>query len=428
MGKQWLGFLMALGIIGAQATVAVAEDRTSLEELLFDKGVITKDEAALVQGRKLSKWIDRVTFAGDIRLRHESFYRNTTDDRHRQRFRLRIGPELKIGDLTVGIRLASGTGEQVSTNKSFDNLSSQTALYIDRAFLKWHSPELRWLTLTGGRMQNPFFTVYSSDAVWDDDFNPEGFAENFAFKLGGTELFLNIAQIVLDEDSSGRPSTDQWLFGQQVGVKATPIHNVQTTLAAAYYNAVNVQNNNLGQSVCQSGNSRSQSACPTSTTQTANLTTGNVTTTTTQTTLVNDYNVLDVTAMVATKLWSLPVSVMGDFLQNTADTKASSSATAADTKDSGYQAGLILGKASDPQTWELAYFYKLVGTDATLADLADSDFGEGGTDRKGHIVWAAYNPSKALQVKVKYFKTEREDDLATPNDINRLQADLSVKF
>jgi hypothetical protein len=415
MGKQWLGFLMALGIIGAQATVALAEDRKSLEELLFDKGVITKDEAATIQGRKLTPWVDRLTVSGDIRLRHESFYRNTADDRHRERFRLRIAPELKVGDLTVGIRLASGTGEQVSTNKSFDNLSSQTALYIDRAFLKWHSPELRWLTLVGGRMPNPFFTVYSSDAVWDDDFNPEGVAENLVFKLGGTELFLNLAQIVLDEDSGGKPSTDQWFFGQQVGVKANPMHNVQTTLAAAYYNTVNAQNGTFGQTF-QDGNSR----CQVNTAPTPNVPAGCV-----ASQLVNDYNVLDVTALVATKVGSLPISVMGDYVTNTADTK---NASGADTEDSGYQAGLILGKASDPQTWELAYFYKLVGTDATLADVADSDFGNGGTDRKGHIMWAAYNPSKALQVKVKYFKTEREDDLATPNDINRLQADLSVKF
>ena len=415
MGKQWLGFLMALGIIGAQATVALAEDRKSLEELLFDKGVISKDEAAMVQGRKLTTWVDRVTFAGDIRLRHESFYRNTTDDRHRQRFRLRLGPEIKIGSLLVGIRLASGTGEQVSTNKSFDNLSSQTALYIDRAFVKWQSPESRWLTLTGGRMPNPFFTVYSSDAVWDDDFNPEGAAENLVFKLGGTELFLNLAQIVLDEDSGGKPNTDQWFFGQQVGIKVNPLHTVQTTLAAAYYNTVNAQNGTFGQTF-QDGNSR----CQVNTAPTPNVPAGCV-----ASQLVNDYNVVDVTALVATKVGLLPISVMGDYVTNTAETK---NAAGADTKDSGYQAGLILGKASDPQTWELAYFYKLVGTDATLADVADSDFGNGGTDRKGHIMWTAYNLSKALQVKVKYFKTEREDDLATANDINRLQADLSVKF
>jgi hypothetical protein len=359
----------------------------------------------MVQGRKFAKWVDRVTFGGDIRLRHESFYRNTADDRHRQRFRLRFGPELKIGSLTVGIRLASGTGEQVSTNKSFDNLSSQTALYIDRAFVKWHNPDLRWLTLTGGRMPNPFFTVYSSDVVWDDDLNPEGFAQGIVLKPGGLELFLNTAQFVLDEDSGGRPSTDQWLFGQQVGVKVGPLHNVQTTVAAAYYNTVNGQNGSFGQTAVQDGNSRVAGTPPTA--------------------LVNDYNVVDLTALLALKLGVFPVSLMGDYVTNTADTV---DASGAETKNSGYQAGLLLGKASDPQTWEAAYFYKQVGTDATLADVADSDFGNGGTDRKGHIMWAAYNPTKALQMKVKYFKTEREDDSATPNDINRLQADLSVKF
>ncbi len=404
--KRWLvGLVAFLGMGYGLAAPAPAEERKTLEELLFEKGVITKDEAATIQGRKLAPWVDRLTFSGDLRLRHESFYRNTADDRHRERFRLRLASELKVQDFTIGIRLASGTGEQVSTNKSFDNLSSQTALYIDRAFVKWNSPELRWVTLTGGRMPNPFFTVYSSDAVWDDDFNPEGFAENFAFKLGGTELFLNVAQIVLDEDRTGKPNTDQWLFGQQVGVKVSPTANLQTALAAAYYNTVNAQNSSFDQAVCQDGNSRAAGTCPTA--------------------LLNDYNVVDLTALVATKVGSLPVSVMGDYVKNTADTK---NAAGADTKDSGYQAGLILGKASDPQTWELAYFYKLLGTDATLADVADSDFGNGGTDRKGHIMWAAYNPSKALQVKVKYFKTEVENDAATPNDINRLQADLSIKF
>jgi hypothetical protein len=261
-------------------------------------------------------------------------------------------------------------------------------------------------------MPNPFFTVYSSDIVWDDDFNPEGVAENFAWKLGGSDLFLNVAQIVLDEDSTGRPSTDQWLFGQQVGLKASPLTDVKTVLAVAYYNAVNAQNNNFGQGVCQDGNSR-VNACNAATQPGL---------------LVNDYNVVDVTAQVATKVASLPIAVMGDMVQNTADTKSALTG-GVDTKAGAYQAGLILGKASDPQTWEVAYFYKKVGTDATLADLADSDFGDGGTNRKGHIGWVAYNPSKAVQVKAKYFKTQVEDDTAaTQKDVNRLQADLVVKF
>lgn len=415
MGAVLVGLLTLL-----YAGIAAAEGRVPLEELLFDKGILTKDEAASVQKRKISSVIDRITFSGDMRLRQESFWRSEgLDDVHRQRFRLRLGADLKLDTITVGIRLASGTGDQVSTNQSFDNLSSQKPLWIDRAYIRWQGESPRWLTLTGGRMPNPFLTVYSSDAVWDEDLNLEGVAENFAWKLGGTDLFLNMAQIVLDSDSAGAPNTDQWLFGQQVGMKVKPLAAVQTTVAAAYYNTVNAQNGNFGQVNTQDGNSPDCTPTPPATTCTRG-------------TLVNDYNVVNLTAIVSTTVGALPISVMGDYVTNTADTKASSSPTAADTKNNGYQAGVILGKASDPRTWELAYFHKVLGTDATLADLADSDFGSGGTNREGNIVWAAYNPNKALQVKAKWFKTEAEDGKSPPSgngdQIDRLQLDLSVKF
>lgn len=414
--RRWIGGLL-IGLLGVfQAAPAGAEERKPLEELLVEKGVLTKEESASVQGAKLAAWLDRITFGGDLRLRQEMLYRhNGTDDRSRQRFRLRMGADLKIDTVVVGVRLASGTGEHVSTNKSFDNLSAQTPLYIDRAFVRWQGESSRWLTLTGGRMANPFFSVYSSDLVWDDDYNPEGLAENLAFTLGGADVFMNFAQIVLDEDSAGSLSTDQWLFGQQVGVKMSPTTTVQTAAAVTYLNAVNTQNGTLTQSVCADGNSRQAAGtfCPGSTTRNMEL--------------VNDYNVVHVTAAATTKLASVPVSVMGDAVKNTADTQ---DALGNDTKDGGYQAGVILGKAGDPRTWEVAYFYKKVGTDATLADIADSDFGsDGGTDRKGHIMWAAYSPTKAIQVKSKYMTTEVEDDsAATQKDVNRLQIELSVKF
>ncbi len=411
MRKRWLGLAAMIGLLCAQLGVASAEDRKTLEELLFDKGVITKDEAATLQGRKLAAWIDKLIFSGDFRLRDETFYNNAvgTTDRHRDRFRLRLAADLKTQDLTVGIRLASGTGEQVSTNKSFDSLSAQTALYIDRAFLRWQSPDVRWVVLTGGRMPNPFFTVYSSDAVWDDDFNPEGFAENFAFKPGGSiGVFLNLAQIVLDEDGAGALNTDQWLWGQQVGLSMEPFQDVKATIAGAYYKAANAKNNDFGQSLAQTANSRAAAVAPA---------TSNV--------LVNDFDIMDLTASIGLKAGTLPVAVMGDMVRNMNDTRTNAGAP---TENRGYQTGVIVGKASDPQTWELAYFYKLLGADATLSDIADSDFGGGGTGRMGHIMWAAYNPTKPVQLKAKYFITKLENQTLAEADIRRLQLDLSVKF
>ncbi|MFY9268651.1 MAG: putative porin [Candidatus Manganitrophaceae bacterium] len=397
--------LIAFGILGASNKALFAEERKTLEELLIEKGTITKEEAAELQSEKLSKWVDRITFYGDFRLRQENFMREDPNvDRSRQRFRLRMTTELKIEDFVIGVRLASGTGEQVSTNQSFDNLFSQKQLWIDRAYLQWRG--LPWMTLTGGKMQNPFFWIYTTDLVWDEDVNPEGFAQNFTFKPSDQLLlFANFGQLILDEDSND--NNDQWLFGEQAGAQIGVSKNTKMTLAGAFYNYKNATKGSFGQNAVQDGNTRVPPTPP-STTAT------NI--------LAYPFRVLDLTAEFATKIGSLPVAIQGDYVKNLADPKSG--------KDTGYQVGLRLGKASDPETWEFAYYYKLLEMDATVADIADSDFGNGGTNRKGHIVWGAYSVTKALQFKTKYFMTEVEDETLSPkkDDIKRLQVDLVMKF
>ncbi len=117
---------------------------------------------------------------------------------------------------------------------------------------------------------------------------------------------------------------------------------------------------------------------------------------------------------------------MGDYVRNLADTTTGGNGVGPATGNVGYHVGATLGKASDPHTWELAYFYRVVETDATLADMADSDFGDGGTNRRGHVAWLAYNPAKYLQMKAKAFVTH--SDGALKDDITKLQADVIVKF
>lgn len=395
-------FLVAIGFAGLSSVKSFAEERKTLEELLVEKGTLTKEEAASIQATRLAKWVDRINFSGDLRLRQESFRMEAPNvDRTRQRFRLRLGSALKIDDFLVGFQLASGTGEQVSTNQSFDNLFSQKQIWIQQAYLQWKAAP--WLAIAGGKMPNPFFRAYSSDIVWDDDVTPEGFSQNLTLKM--TEmivLFVNAGQFVLDEDSTD--NNDQWLFGEQAGAQIGLGKETKVALAGAFYNFKNATQGSFGQAAVQDGNSR------------APVTTG------TPTVLVNEYRVLDITAQLDLKVGDLPLAFQGDYVKNLADTTTG--------KDVGYQAGFIIGKASDPQTWEAAYFYKLVETDATVADLADSDFGNGGTNRKGHIVWITYSPTRALQWKAKYFITQAEDESLPPGEkeIDRLQIDLSIKF
>src|SRR2546425_11634470 len=139
MMRKWiLGIIAVTGLLLLQhPNLFAEEEKKSLEELLIEKGVITKDDLKDVRQVKLAPWIDSISFFGDLRLRYEYFnYDNGNTapptnvaasnlDRQRERFRLRFGTEIVAGKFLVGFRLASGTGEQVSANQSFDNLFGQ---------------------------------------------------------------------------------------------------------------------------------------------------------------------------------------------------------------------------------------------------------------------------------------------------------------
>ncbi len=154
---------------------------------------------------------------------------------------------------------------------------------------------------------------------------------------------------------------------------------------------------------------------------------------------VNDYNVLNVNGSFDSELMGFPVNVQGDWVYNTAGPvtcsgvgNASESCAAVnvrgDDQDQGYQVGIRLGKAKKAKTWELAYYYKWLQADAVLSAFADSDFGDGGTNRRGNIFWGAYNITDFLKVKVKFYNTKPLDraicsSTSCSDDIDRLMVD-----
>jgi hypothetical protein len=415
---------------------AMAADKIPLEDLLVEKGVLTEEDAGKIQKTVLTKWVDQLAFFGDTRVRDEELFANNNadgslnggEDQNRVRFRLRLNAKFKISDMTVGIQVASGNGGATGTNQTESNLFTQKGLWINRAYISWQGSSTKWLKLTAGKMANPFFVLYSGDLVWDADVNPEGFSENLTGSPSErVTLFLNTGQFVLNEVSTD--NHDQWLFGQQGGVSVEPRDGLKTTLAVADYDFVNVDRPNsvgattacgLGQNPTQQGNTRA--TCPVGT----------------GTYLLNKFNVLDATALVNVQAGPIPVALMGDYVRNLSNTTLTGTKTGPATGNEGYQVGAIVGKAADAHTWEVAYFYKVSQTDATVADIADSDFGSGGTAHRGHIIWGAYNLTKYFQMKVKYFMTKSIAPVATTQsgcnttlgcgDINRLQADMEVKF
>ncbi len=177
---------------------------------MFGVGIVQVStvEATTVE---FSKFVKEIKIKGDLRLRHELFSEDPGMDRHRQRIRLRVVTKFKISDFTTGIRIASGSADQTSTNQTFDSLFSSKDIFLDRAYLSWKGSETKWMKLTGGKMPTPFFKFYSMDIVMYSDVNPEGFFENSVIPAE-SEIFVNLSQFVLDQNAGFK--RQQWMFGQ----------------------------------------------------------------------------------------------------------------------------------------------------------------------------------------------------------------------
>lgn len=369
--------------------------------------------AAQMAKLRFSDAIQSVKFGGDLRLRHDSEAKRGagTNDRNRLRLRLRFGADIVLpDDFTVNLRLASGTGEQVSTNQSFGRLSSQKSLWIDTAYLRWTPTvsEDAGVTLTGGRSQNLLWRPYSADLIWDDDLNPEGLQENVEYLLpvlGGISVFANGLQMAINESASS--GKNQWLFSQQAGFESHLPWESRLRLAAAYHKWSDPERMSMSAGAAQDGNRRAASGL-----------------------LLNRYGVGEVSGQISSWVGKKPVSLQATLARNLSARGLAGAGVAGGPARDGYQFGLVLGSTKLKGEWEAAYFKKYAQTDVTVADAADSDFGDGGTNRRGHIAWVAYCPRDWMTLKAKGFVTETVDPQFNPGDkaVNRLQLDVSVKF
>ncbi len=375
----------------------------------------------------LSKWVEDVKVSGDYRLRYEYFNRPIASetDRKRLRFRLRLNTDFKLpNNLLARLTFASGTGEQVSTNQSFTGLGGEKSIWIDKAYLAYQPWE--FLKIQGGRMENPIWRQYSSDAVWDNDFTPEGFSQSIDTLVGPFRLFANGLQMVVSEDSGSNADAahkgqqyDKWMFGEQIGLETRLPLQSRLKIAAAKYYWQHLRNGSspiATGGVQQKGNRRNASGVQ-----------------------INDFNEIELTGELSTWIGKFPLSMQGTSITNIGAKDIGVSVATSTTKvgklNQGFQVGAIFGKAKEKGTWEVAYFRKYLQTDATEADVADSDFGDGGTNRKGHIMWIAYAPTDFTTLVAKYLQSEVVTRSLAPSvsaaqgePIHRYQVDLNVKF
>jgi hypothetical protein len=224
VAEEILGILRANGQIGEQQYHDLLQ-RARDEEA-------ERDEAA---GEQLQRRLPKLSFFGDLIVRHESFWfdedelGNESENRYRTRYRLRVGAQAKINDrASVLFRIRTGSARRSHYQTLGDGpdggFFDPDEPFIDRAYVKLHPLGSEpfpggSLVVEAGRLPNPFIGTAGKDRLlWDNDIALEGASLKLATRASETiELYANGGYYVLEENSSAK---DPHLAAAQAGVVA----------------------------------------------------------------------------------------------------------------------------------------------------------------------------------------------------------------
>ena len=367
---------------------------------LREEGAVASNEISKVKG---ADWATKIKARGDFRFRDESIWTERVvsgqavdaADRHRQRIRARLGFDFKATDNVKGTLLfATGGDDPRSSNQTLGSVGTRKSIGLDMAYIDWKFMEGGNLLL--GKQVNPIFRPGQS-LFYDGDYNPEGGAVKF-----DRGMFFGTAYgWWLSENYNSNPAlenTDSAIFGLQAGMKF-PLFGGETVVAANYYECGSCQdesplfnNNGNGNTTFLAGT-------------TNRLTYG--------------YEILDIGAQTGITVMDLPLTFWANYAQN----------MASDVEyDTAFAIGAMVGKASNPKTWEAGLFYQEIDKDALFGQWIDSDFGDGRTDSEGWVLKGGYAPVRNFTVNATYFMNTLNKDVGVDLDYDRLQLDLNYKF
>jgi Putative porin len=344
---------------------------------------------------------------------------NSTIDRRRSNYRARLKFEADINDkVSVGLRLASGNDNNpVTTNTSFGDYFSKDEIWIDQAYV--NVKPIKGLTLTAGRMPNPF---YATDLVWDADINLEGLAVsgdygfNDSLKIFGTAAVLPLQEREIYDDS--------YLYAAQAGVGGQFASQFGYKAAVSYYDFSNVQ------STVNAPNSRlTDWSAPKYLSKGNSLVNLRTDGTTFLAGLASKYELMAFTGQLTYGTGPRQYRLSGEVVKNQGhDTAELLALGLQDSGDTGYQIRFDAGYpvVSERNQWRVAAAFKHVEADAVLDVFTDSDFGLGGTDSEGYILEGEYGVYKNSSVSATWLSSDSIDGL--PFSVDVLQLNFNTRF
>jgi hypothetical protein len=345
--------------------------------------------AALKKQNTSTSWAETVKWKGDFRYRYEEIDEDGKDGRDRNRIRARAALIAKPTDTTeVGLGLATGGDDPVSTNQTLGGGGSTKDVRLDLGYLKWTGVENTYVT--AGKFKNPYYVEQKSSLIWDGDFRPEGLAAGWS----GETFFANASYNFIESDSK---NDDDGIWGAQVGANFSLFDGMQLTAAAKYLDIPTKDREAIydgdffgNSSVIKNGAEVYE----------------------------YDYNIYNLSLGLSFNLFDMPFTIYGDYIEN----------DDADDMETGYLAGVKLGKAMANGSGQLQYQFEDLEANATLGLITDSDFMGGGTDGEGHKFSAKYAIDKKWYVGATYFDGNTGVDLGDDADYTRLMIDTGFKY
>jgi hypothetical protein len=378
----------------------------------------------------------RLSFAGDVRYRNESFDVDLVDrNRNRDRIRARVNANFRVNDTVSGqLGLSTGSADPRSGNQTLDGQNSRKDFDLDVAYVTW-APNASFKA-TAGKQRYPWQRTPS--LFFDGDVNPEGLAFNYAKgNLFAGAFYDWLAERALSFSAPTGTNTDSIMYGAQVGYKIPFSDSVKMTVAATYFNFDGVQGYNPLFGGSSFGNTTTTSAAVCSRTLAAGTAC-----------LLSDYDIVEAFADLTATVGGKPLRVYLDYAQNT---EAEVNPTAGEKLDTAMALGFNFGAANaTPGSWEFGAMYQKTEKDALFGQLLDSDFADGNTDGDGFVIRGAYAIARNWTINGTLFLNQLANDvpqtvtvfntatpapldtIAIPNitdrDYKRLQLDLNFKF
>ena len=342
-------------------------------------GVIAPMQVAAADHPELS-------LSGDARLRYESIEIEPGTDVDRERYRARLALDTALSEsLHFNVRLATGTGDPVSTNLNFGESVSIDEIRLDRAWVDWRVNDTA--RVHAGRMKNPLHRPGQTSLSWDSDLNPEGLA--VAFEQDAGYVTAAVFQVADQGEDHSR------LFALQAGSAWDMGRGGTLSAGAGYFDYTNTRGHRPFYKGVPAGNTVDAA--------------GNY---------VYDYDVVELYIGYEFHAAGVPVELFGDWVRNLDPGR----------ENRAFAVGVNAGSTDERGGVAGSWAWHDTGADALIGTFTDSDLAGGNTDSRGHLLTLEYAVTDHLAIGGTLILSEFGHFSGTVRDYDRVMLDMEFSF